>query len=290
MPGAAQTKSLDILSCIKAGVCCLRQESMSKKSDRPDTFDDASPTGPGKPADNAPPPGPERPATPDTPDGPTEARTVLFEGTVQLYTANMPESSFVDFSKTGTHPVFACCWINGKRGASSYVTFPSDGGPGVYSFGLAFRDGDPNLVKVQFLMRMQDPGTGIRRTVHLCCGCAKMDSMLKKQEIDTFGLADQFMEGDYAKVSLRVCNAHEFVDRPLRLRESALIHLPVFNGAVDGVDEGIAKNMAMNKTKFSRGTEDMRSGKSRFVPNLLLFVALSLGTPAYVFMSPCLQP
>lgn len=247
------------------------------------------------PSDNEPPSGPDRPSTPDTPTGPDSPkdgsdRLVRFEGTVQLYTANMPESSFVDFSKTGTHPVFACCWIDGKRGASSYVTFPSDGGPGVYSFKLAFRDGDPNLVKVQFLMRMEDPDSGIRRTVHLCCGCAKMDPMLSKQEVDAFGLADQFMEGDYAKVSLRVTNAHEFADRPLRLLDSVLNKLPVFNDAVDDVDRGFATNMATNKTKFSRGTEDMRSGKSRYLSNLILFVALSLGTPAYVFMSPCPQP
>ena len=255
-----------------------------------------------KPYDNAPPPGPDALPGPDTPPGPVtpeapdmtkgslEYRLVCFEGTVHLFTAQMPESSFVDFSVTGTHHVFACCWIDGKRGASSFVTFPSRGGPGEFSFDLLFRDNDPDLVKVQFLMRMQDPGTGIRRTVHLCCGCADMQAMLSRQETDNFKLVNQFMEGDYARVSMRVANAHEFGDRALLLRPSALKNLPAFNAGVESVGKSIAGNVKNNHTEFSRGSQDMADGKSRSLPRLLLFVALLLGTPAYVFMLPSVQP
>jgi len=205
---------------------------------------------------------------------------------VQLFTGGMPEGSFVDFSDNGTHPVFACCWIDGKRGASAYVSFPSDGGPGVFRLSLGLRDGDPAKLKVQMSMRMRDDETGNRRTIPLCCSCASLEPMLRG-EADKFQMPDQFHEDRFARVEMRIANAHEFTANPLQLRASALERIPEHNKCVTGISEFIAANNAKNETKFAKGTEGMSDGSSRY---FLILLSLMLGTPAYTLLPLLAQP
>lgn len=235
---------------------------------------------------NEPPPGPA-PATPaPQPVGPG-SRTVQVEGTVQLFVSDMPESSFVDLTNSGTHPVFACCWIDRHRGQTAHVEFPPGSGVGVFRVDLDFKDGDTDKLKVQLSMRMQDPGTSNRRTVPLTTSCAHMTPMLAGRP-DLFRMPDQFVAGNFVNVTMRVLNHADFKDRPLDLKPSALNKIPAFNKHVRRVSEAIEANNKLNNTQFPRGTGSMRSGDSRCapLPTPLVVLALALGTPAYTLLWP----
>lgn len=198
-------------------------------------------------------------------------RDVQVEGIVQLFTSNMPESSFVDFSDCGGHLVFACCWIDGKRGTSARVVFPPNG-PGVFRMTLPFRDDDPDKLKIQVSMRMQDESSNNRRTVPLCTSCACMRTMLGGN-LDEFRVVDPNITGNYAVVSMRVVNYAEFVGRPLRLKVSSLQRIPELNASFKSVGAAIEENNKKNNTVFPRGTVSMKDGMSRSCPCL---AALSL--------------
>lgn len=209
-------------------------------------------------------------------------RTVQFEGTVQLFISDMPEASFVDLTDTGTHPVFACCWIDRERGKSAHIQFPPGSGVGVFRIDLDMRAGDPQKVKVQISMRMLDSATGNRRTVPLTTSCARVDHMLSGKR-DQFRMPDQMVPGNFVNVSMRVLNYQDFVDQPLRLRPSALDQIPEFNKHVRHVSKAIEDNNVLNNTLFVRGAESMRSGDSRYyLPAPFVGLALALGSPAYM--------
>ena len=235
---------------------------------------------------NEPPPGPAPSNPPPQPVGPG-ARTVQFEGSVQLFVSDMPESSFVDLTDAGNHPVFACCWIDGTCGKTAHVQFPAGSGVGVFRVDLAMRDGDSDKVKVQLSMRMLDPETGNRRTVPLTTSCACVSTMLTG-ECDLFKMPDQFVQGNFVNVSMRILNHADFKDQPLRLRSSALGKISEFNKHVKRVSDAIEANNKLNETQFPRGTSSMRSGDSRctyLLPTPLLVLALALGTPAYSLLA-----
>jgi hypothetical protein len=237
---------------------------------------------------NEPPPGPMPAPAPPQPIGPGD-RTVQFEGTVQLFISDMPESSFVDLTDNGTHPVFACCWIDKDRGGTAHIVFPPGTGVGVFRIDLPMRDDDVNKVKLQLSMRMLDPATGNRRTVPLSTSCAHAGNMLTGQA-DQFRIPDQFIPGNFINVSMRVLNLADFADRPLRLRPSALDRIPEFNEHVRRVSKAIEDNNVLNSTVFVRGADSMRDGNSRFfLPTPFMALALALGTPAYTMLS-CWQP
>lgn len=237
---------------------------------------------------NEPPPGPMPAPAPPQPAGPG-GRTVQFEGTVQLFISDMPESSFVDLTDTGTHPVFACCWIDKERGGTAHVQFQPGNGIGVFRIDLPMRDDDVNKVKVQMSMRMLDSGTGNRRTVPLSTSCAHIGKMMSGQP-DQFRMPDQFLPDNYINVSMRVLNIADFVDQPLRLKASALDRIPEFNQHVKCVSKTIEDNNVLNSTVFVRGADTMRDGDSRFfLPTPFMALALALGTPAYTMLS-CWQP
>ena len=234
--------------------------------------------------ENEPPPGPAPDSTPGHPDGPDEGlRTVCFEGKVQLFVSDMPEASFVDLSRAGAHPVFACCWMDRHRGKSSFVEFPAGSGVGVFRVELKLRDGDSDKLKVQLCMRMQDSQTGNRRTVPLTTSCAYINPMLAGR-LDEMRMPDQFISSNFANVSMRVVNCQDFVSRPLVLRASKLDQIAVFNKHVRRVSEALEANNVKNSTKFPKGADSMRSGDSRCLPWGLVFLALALGTPAYAFL------
>lgn len=240
--------------------------------------------------DNEPPPGPKPDAVPpETAHGPRD-RNVRLEGTVQLFVQNMPEASFVDLTSNGTHPVFACCWIDRHRGASTRVSFTPGVGLGTFRLQLDLRDGDTDKLKIQMYMRMQDPDTGNRRTVQLSTSCVHLTRMLDGGT-DELRMPDQFAENNFINVSMRVSNHQEFLSQPLRLKSSALDRLPEFNKHVRQVSEAMEANNRLNKTQFAKGADSMRSGDSRCLlpPSPLLYLALALGTPAYCFLL-CWQP
>ena len=226
------------------------------------------------------------------PSGPTGVlRTVRFEGTVQLFTGGMPESSFVDFSETGGHPVFACCWVDRDRATSTRVVFPVGGGPGVFHVDLDYRDEDTDKVKVIISMRMRDDDSGNRRTVPLCSSCAQMTPMLSG-ESDDFKMLDQVYDSSYARVGMRILNLNDFEKQPLRLRASSLDLIPVFNRKIHELTSVIAENNMKNSTKFVQGGASMQSGESRYaLPHpAVLFMLLFLGTPAHAFLPLSVQP
>jgi hypothetical protein len=231
-------------------------------------------------ADFAPPPGPKPPRAPLVPPGPGAMRSVAFEGTVQLYTSGMPETSFVDFSDSGTHPVFVCCWVDKQRGKVTHVSY--DGNTGKFGLELVFRDNDPDKLKIQVCMRMLDTDTGNRRTVQLSTSCAFMDTMLQGKN-DEFQMPDQFIKNNYARVTMRIVNHQDFLSTPLRLRPSALNRIPELNEKFRAVGQYMADNVKQNQTKITRGSESMISGESRYYPHV--FLALCLGVPAYAFLS-----
>ena len=234
--------------------------------------------------ENEPPPGPAPDSTPVRADGPCQGmRTVCFEGKVQLFVSDMPEASFVDLSRAGTHPVFACCWIDRHRGKSSFVEFPTGSGVGVFRVELELRDGDPDKLKVQLSMRMRDSQTGNRRTVPLTTSCANINPMLAGR-VDEMRMPDQFISSNFANVSMRIVNSQDFVSRPLVLSASKLDQIADLNKHVRRVSEEMEANNVKNNTKFLKGTDSMRSGDSRCLPWGLVFLALALGTPAYAFL------
>lgn len=208
-----------------------------------------------------------------------------FEGTMQLFVQNMPEASFVDLSSNGTHPVFACCWVDRRCGASTRVNFAQGNGLGTFRLQLGFRDGDSDKLKIQIYMRMLDPDTGNRRTVQLSTSCVHMGRMLDGGA-DELRMPDQFAANNFINLSMRILNHQEFLRQPLKLRPSALDRLPEFNKHVRKVSEAMEANNRLNKTQFIKGADSMRSGDSRCLlpPLPLLFLALAMGTPAYCFL------
>jgi len=218
-------------------------------------------------------------------------RLVHLTGSVELFTSTMPESSFVDFSDAGTHPVFIGCWIDGVRGETAHVFFQPGVGVGTFKLALPFRDGDFDKVKVQVSMRMRDDGSGNRRTVPLCSSCAYMQPMLQGNT-DTFQMPDEFINGNYARVSMSISNVGDFQAQPLRLSASNLDRLKEFNAGIKKMSASIADNTDKNSMAFINGGEQMKDGGTRYTPPCLLLVALSLmlGTPAYVFLLPPLLP
>jgi hypothetical protein len=212
-----------------------------------------------------------------------EERVVRFEGSVQLFISTMPESSFVDFSDAGTHPIFACCWIDGGRGETAHVTFSPGEPMGRFKIALKFRDNDFDKVKLQISMRMRDGETGNRRTVPLCSSCAFMQPMLRGEK-DLFQMPDQFIDGSYARVSMSITNVGDFQAKPLRLRASNLDRLPEFNKHVAEVTAYMQGVMGKNNMSFPQGSQ-MKNGETRYPPLLVAF-SLLLGTPAYVFLLP----
>jgi hypothetical protein len=68
----------------------------------------------------------------------------------------------------------------------------------------------------------------------------------------------------------------------LKLRKSALDRIPLLNQCMGGISEYMASNVKQNQTKYTRGSESMMSGESRYP---LVFFALCLGVPAYTFLS-----
>ena len=214
-------------------------------------------------------------------------RLVHFEGTVQLFTSTMPESSFVDFSDAGTHLVFVGCWIDGSRGDTTHVTFQAGGGVGTFKLSLPFRDDDYDKLKIQVSMRMRDDGSKNRRTVPLCSSCAYMQTMLSGQT-DEFQVPDEFIDGSYARVSMSIINVSDFQKQPLQLKTSSLDRVPVMNASIDKINASIADDSVKNSLSFTKGGGQMKDGVTRYPqpPFLVVFLSLVLGVPAYVFLLP----
>lgn len=149
------------------------------------------------------------------------SHTVRFQGKIRVFTCGLPEESLVDLSENGTHHMYATCWIDGSRGKSSHVAFPSQAnvgesaqGPetmfGTFALELDYRDaGDSNAVKIQFCIRMLDPDSHNRRSAEICMGHAWADKMLQG-ETDRFRVANQFTEGNYIDVEMLAVNARDY--------------------------------------------------------------------------------
>ena len=209
---------------------------------------------------------------------------VHFEGSVQLFTSTMPESSFVDFSDAGNHLVFVGCWIDGTRGDTTHVTFVSGGGVGTFKISLPFRENDYDKLKIQVSMRMRDDGSKNRRTVPLCSSCAYMQPMLSGGT-DEFQMPDEFIEGSYARVSMSITNVGDFEKQPLQLKVSNLDRIHVMNASIDKIEASIEADSSRNNMVYANGGGNMKNGKTRYhLPFPVMFFSLMLGIPAYVFL------
>jgi hypothetical protein len=276
-------KSFDL--CIKERDSVSKQQTMSNET---------PPSGPRVPDHSAPPTGPL---------AEVRKHVLKIEGEVKVFVNKMPIDSLVDFSETGTHQVYLCCWTDGKNGKSCHVTFASangvsggsspNSGIGKFKMDMDFWDNDPDKLKVQVSMRMRDEETNNRRTVPLCCSYARVDSMLQGS-VDEFKMPNSFTNSMYATVSMRVSNASDFRNHSdsennpdkilIKMRPSSLVHLPQFNDKLCKVSNGMQAFLVKNNTKLPPGGMQMVNGLSRSVPCQLLFLSLFLGTPAYVFV------
>lgn len=220
---------------------------------------------------------------------------VCVEGTLSLSVCNIPIESLVDLSEKGTHTVYLCSWISGRKGKSCDVHFPPEGkGVGSFRFDLDCGPDEFDALKIQATMRMRDQDTGNLRTVPLCSSYACMNTMLRGDE-DSFRMRHPFAAGEFGDITVRISNATDFRNHPssasmvskplLELKPSNVHRIVELNKTFSEVSGGIQQNIRDSKAKIPRGVGTMTDGLSRYAPSpALTFVSLMLGTPAYALL------
>lgn len=219
--------------------------------------------------------------------------TVRFQADVRVFTCGLPEDTIVDLTASGTHHMYATCWIDGERGRSAHVVFPEATGSqhsGTFTLDLPYREsGDSNALKIQFCMRMLDTDSHNRRSAEICMGHAWADKMLAG-ETDRFRVANQFTDGNYINVEMRALNASDFRNhsgqasdnKPLLTFSATKLAL-LAQGNEDM--ELVTKEMKGVLKKNSAGVPDDGAGFMEGMTRFLLFFSLCLGTPAYALIS-----
>ena len=210
--------------------------------------------------------------------------TVRFQGKIRVFTSGLPEDTFVDLSENGTHHMYATCWIDGNRGKSAHVAFPSYGnvgascsqGPetlGTFALELDYCDtGDSNALKIQFCMRMLDPDSQNRRSAEICMGHAWADKMLQG-ETDRFRVKNQFTEGNYIDVEMVAVNACDFRNHPgnaaclwkplITFSPSKLAQLAEGNQDMHQLTNNVISVLKKNKALLSNEAEGFLPGLTR---------------------------
>jgi len=175
-----------------------------------------------------------------------------------MYTYAMPTQSLMDLSNESPSQVYVTAWIDGERGKSAHVSFSSPKSKGLFQLSLPFRQGDPDLLKLQFCVRMRDQATNNKRSMEIYTTCAKMHVMLVGR-VDRFRTKNQFSPNVYADIELSISNASDFrnhldfkfsTEKPmLSLRESALNRLSHGNKLFDRLSEQVILTLKKHSAK-----------------------------------------
>jgi hypothetical protein len=248
---------------------------------------------------------------PPVASGPTTGVVVEYplklQGTVRLFTNNLPMDSFINLSNPGDHQTYTYCWIDGTRGSGAHVAFAAQGAPGVFNLNINLRQEDPDLLKMQACMRMRDENTNNLRTVTLAVSAVDLGKLLSGEE-DHIVMCDQFIEGNYCELTIRLTNASDYANfkgpqaekglgllpvastKPfIQLKPSSLRSLKDINEQVTTVSSRFIDAMGRFNVSMAKGGAPFYRGVTRSVPTPVLFLSLMLGTPAYVFC-PMTQP
>lgn len=206
---------------------------------------------------------------------------IHLEGSVRIYTCNLPMDTFVDFSDPKDHQCYTYCWIDGERGRGGHISFSTPGTAGTFNLGLKIRDNDPDLLKFQVSMRMRDQDTNNFRTDTLAVSAVDLDKLLSGEE-DHVIMKDQFVQGNFCDLTIRLKNATDYANHSktpaptaglstlgltpskpfIRLRPSALRGLKELNEQTDAVSDSFVQAMQTHSVAITQGGEQFRLGKS----------------------------
>jgi hypothetical protein len=196
--------------------------------------------------------------------------------------------------------VFMYGWFDKNNGGSAHVANPCDEGGGRFQLKLYVHNGISPHLKLHASVRTRDQDTNNVRTFPFAVSHADVLLMLQGKT-DEFKMVDQFMEGNYVEVRIRVANSEDFQNHAAcgtGLSGSGLKPLITFGPPVlDKVElsnqimERISREMetgfSINHMSMSPGMETFRKGVTRSAAplcNVSLFLMLMLGTPAYVHL------
>lgn len=219
-------------------------------------------------------------STSESPDMP-----VHFSGSVKLSYMGIPMNTVLDLSDHGAGQAFLTAWVDKTRGQSAHVHFQEANTglraddtkgrvvqTGTFVFSLPFRHQDPNLLKLQFCLRMQDSETRNRRSMELCMSYAEMDKMLRGG-CDRFRIVNQFDTSITADVALSISNAKDFRNHPtsandcgkpyLTLSPSHLTQLKAVNRDAEGVSCYIGRVLKKNGCAMPPGGAPFEMGLTR---------------------------
>jgi hypothetical protein len=124
---------------------------------------------------------------------------------------------------------------------------------------------------------MRDPTTNNFRTVTIAVSAAELGKLLSGEE-DRIIMRDQFVQGNFCDLSLRVKNASDYSNfkqvgsdlglintKPfITLKRSALRDMAEFNGQVGAVSDQFVNAMQSLKVAMAQGGEQFRRGVSRY--------------------------
>ena len=217
---------------------------------------------------------------------------IRLEGTVRPYVCNIAEDQLIRFSGPDCHvQVFCLAWMDKHRGELAHVAFPSGGGAGNFALGMDLHEHDSRHLKVQVSMRIRDEETNNVRTITLAVSASDLTTLLQGQS-DSFRMYDQFTDGNYVDITLRIKNATDYANHPqslagsplITLGPSALDNIGALNASMAQVSAHVNANLATNSVCIPAGAMPFKKGMTRSVPPLpfpLFFFSLCVGTPAY---------
>lgn len=179
-----------------------------------------------------------------------------------MFTYGMPTKSLMQLSDRSQSQVYVTAWIDGERSKSAHVSFHSSKSQGHFQLSLPFRQGDPDLLKLQFCVRMRDQATNNKRSMEVYTTCARMQEMLEGR-VDRFRTKNQFSPSIYADVEISILNATDFRNHPdsanctnkplLRLERSKLNRLAHVNDLCDNLSKQVIRTLKNNQASAPPG-------------------------------------
>lgn len=181
-----------------------------------------------------------------------------------MFTYGMPSQSLMHLSDVSETQVYVTAWLNSSVGKSAHVAFDASegGGKGVFAFSIPCRRDDPDLLKLQFCVRMRDECTNNKRSMEIYTTCARMNHMLAGN-VDKFRARNQFSPSNYGDVHLRITNATDFRNHPqsehdtskpmLMLSPSKLNLLSKSNEMCDKLSKQVVATLAKNNAQSPPG-------------------------------------
>lgn len=238
------------------------------------------------------------------PLSPSRKYPIHIEGKARVFTTYLPMDEVDKMNEPSSgqvapRQVFMYAWVDKNNGASAHVSTPSDEDGGRFALKMHIKDGDSPALKLHVSVRTQDQETKNFRTFPLAVSCSDLETLLTGQE-DSFCMEDQFMEGNFVSVSLRMVNADLYRNHPasstdpskplIKFGATALDKISECNKIMARISNEIQQNIDTNKMVVAPGFSNFKSGLTRCpCPPPVLFLSLMLGTPAYVLLLPELQ-